>query len=113
MTGPDHYREAERLLAMAQGKAGWTGEPPEKVIGLAQVHATLAAAAGGATAWNAVLHPRSGDDPGTGHSTCRPSKPMPGDGQPSAKRYPGPRPTGRTLSGQRAHTPHIGPDVGQ
>ncbi|WP_367139779.1 MULTISPECIES: hypothetical protein [Streptomyces] len=44
MTGPEHYREAERLLQMSL-EAGW---PREEMVGLfaeAQVHATLALAA--------------------------------------------------------------------
>jgi hypothetical protein len=48
MNGPEHYREAERLLA-----AGTSGTPEDVLnrrIGRAQVHATLALAA--ATALN-------------------------------------------------------------
>jgi hypothetical protein len=47
MTGPEHYREAERLLnewgfSTARGA---TVAPPADVMALAQVHATLALAA--------------------------------------------------------------------
>ena len=53
MTGPEHYREAERLLV---------GQPTSAIIATAQVHATLALAAatgidGGffeVTAWDRV-----------------------------------------------------------
>lgn len=51
--GPDHYREAERLLVLADGL------PPEAAgdfLAAAQVHATLAlaaAVAGGGQAWSA------------------------------------------------------------
>ena len=41
MTGPEHYREAERLLAQVDdGAADW-----EPIVTAAQVHATLAIAA--------------------------------------------------------------------
>lgn len=46
-TGPEHYREAERLikgLTTATG-AVYVEDGNEQVIALAQVHATLAAAA--------------------------------------------------------------------
>jgi hypothetical protein len=50
MTGPEHYREAERLLA-AQAKSGRAGFPDDpRALAKAQVHATLALAA--ATALN-------------------------------------------------------------
>jgi hypothetical protein len=43
MTGPEHYQEAERLLAL---NAGERDDPSETVIiAAAQVHATLAHAA--------------------------------------------------------------------
>lgn len=51
MNGPDHYREAERLAELAalpEGvePVGWPhGLHDEDLIGLAQVHATLALAA--------------------------------------------------------------------
>lgn len=44
MTGPEHYRQAERFLAMAGDKIrGEVGEA--EVLAEAQVHATLALAA--------------------------------------------------------------------
>jgi ferric-dicitrate binding protein FerR (iron transport regulator) len=55
VTGPEHYREAEDLLALAgeQTMAAAAGDPtsgdprePERNIAAAQVHATLALAAG-------------------------------------------------------------------
>lgn len=55
MDGPSHYREAERLLASADGDVSenWpvmTGERKADVIATAQVHATLALAAATAAA---------------------------------------------------------------
>lgn len=53
MNGPDHYREAERLLAEAEDRlpygnlAGVTR--PEQLLAEAQVHATLALTAATAT----------------------------------------------------------------
>lgn len=48
MTGPEHYREAERLLAVANASTDTTfeGHNPEadRTIAEAQVHATLAKA---------------------------------------------------------------------
>ncbi|WP_275558588.1 hypothetical protein [Streptomyces sp. 5-6(2022)] len=44
MTGPEHYREAERLLAEADNIAEQGGDMGE-MIAAAQVHATLAQAA--------------------------------------------------------------------
>ncbi|NGO72981.1 hypothetical protein [Streptomyces boncukensis] len=62
MTGPDHYREAERLATMARCLT--RGSEPDPVAGAAvaaeaQVHATLALAA--ATAMQA---PVDGCEPG-------------------------------------------------
>ena len=50
MTGPEHYREAERLLLVAdrdvsENWAVTTGEQKADVLATAQVHATLALAA--------------------------------------------------------------------
>ncbi|MFF7829771.1 hypothetical protein ACFZCM_31600 [Streptomyces rochei] len=49
MTGPEHYREAERLLSVATSsdQTTYEGENPEadRTIAEAQVHATLALAA--------------------------------------------------------------------
>ncbi|MFE2353418.1 hypothetical protein [Streptomyces parvulus] len=49
MTGPEHYREAERLLELASSSKETTyeGDNPEadRDIAAAQVHATLALAA--------------------------------------------------------------------
>ncbi|MET8978509.1 hypothetical protein ABZX85_23115 [Streptomyces sp. NPDC004539] len=49
MTGPEHYHEAERLLAVAadSSETTYAGENPEadRTIAEAQVHATLALAA--------------------------------------------------------------------
>jgi hypothetical protein len=56
VTGPEHYREAERLLAGRMvpadpGMGGLTSAPPtDRELAAAQVHATLALAA--ATALN-------------------------------------------------------------
>jgi len=60
MNGPDHYREAERTLALArlataqQANATEPSEVVTMMLAAAQVHATLALAA--ATALNAPLH---------------------------------------------------------
>lgn len=52
MTGPEHYREAERLIAMARDEGGasggmysWHETQPAMVLADAQVHAILALAA--------------------------------------------------------------------
>ncbi|MFE9845831.1 hypothetical protein [Streptomyces goshikiensis] len=48
MTGPEHYREAERLLGLAtdnDGDFSVTGEFTAALVTGAQVHATLALAA--------------------------------------------------------------------
>lgn len=46
MTGPEHYLEAERLLAFADSPAGQVVEGQAAVVVVqAQVHATLALAA--------------------------------------------------------------------
>lgn len=50
MTGPEHYAEAERLLAQAdtyvsENMAHQTGEHKADMLAAAQVHATLALAA--------------------------------------------------------------------
>ncbi|MET8334427.1 hypothetical protein [Streptosporangium canum] len=53
MTGPENYREAEKLLDAAENTP--MGSDEERYyLGAAQVHATLALAA--ATALNAPLH---------------------------------------------------------
>jgi hypothetical protein len=51
VTGPEHYREAERLLIVAneQQSEDGPGRGSEETLADAQVHATLALAA--ATAW--------------------------------------------------------------
>lgn len=51
MTGTEHYREAERLLADAQHSEFITGPEIMAMLAAAQVHATLALA--GATAMTA------------------------------------------------------------
>jgi hypothetical protein len=45
MTGPDHYREAERLLGQVNIPYGPTAEEKTQLAIEAQVHATLALAA--------------------------------------------------------------------
>lgn len=76
MTGPEHYREAERVLAaIAPARARWDGDLTDVVdteaeqvlpfglwslnLAYAQVHATLALAA--ATGTRGVVEPGSGD----------------------------------------------------
>ena len=48
MTGQEHYREADRLMRLAQN-----GYKPEQTTAMAQVHATLALAAAADRAWAA------------------------------------------------------------
>jgi hypothetical protein len=62
MTGPEHYREAERLLteAATEGAEGTYFVRPES-LAAAQVHATLALTA--ATAMQAAV---DGSEPGMG-----------------------------------------------
>ena len=45
MTGPEHYREAERLLGALAGQDRGTFPQEDRVVAEAQVHATLALAA--------------------------------------------------------------------
>jgi hypothetical protein len=59
MTGPEHYREAERLTAIARAEGGasgglysWHETQPALILAEAQIHATLAVAA--ATALHSV-----------------------------------------------------------
>ncbi|MFD8687981.1 hypothetical protein [Streptomyces sp. NPDC059651] len=68
MTGPEHYREAERMMSAASYTHGPGGDPvhPEAAahhlaLALAQVHATLALTA--ATAMQASV---DGAEPGMG-----------------------------------------------
>ncbi len=55
MTGPEHYREAEELLAYAQDKTEYGSDIERYHLAAAQVHATLALAA--ATATSLADHP--------------------------------------------------------
>jgi hypothetical protein len=67
MTGPEHYAEAERLIALARsmpGRRELYGDSSQAQLALivpdAQVHATLAVAAAAAPtggAWDAVTKP--------------------------------------------------------
>ena len=45
MTGPEHYREAEKLLVLAARQSGSYTQAAEAARADAQVHATLALAA--------------------------------------------------------------------
>ena len=68
MTGPEHYREAERMIALVDdGAADW--EPPAASAG---VHAALALAA--ATVDVALMHPedRAAWDRATGRLEATP-----------------------------------------
>lgn len=70
MNGPQHYREAERLLAqvadvVSLNYSTQTGETKADVLAAAQAHATLALAAatvdaqrGGMDTWDNCPHPR-------------------------------------------------------
>ncbi|WP_445524762.1 hypothetical protein [Streptomyces cyslabdanicus] len=87
MTGPEHYREAERLLSAASYTHGPGGDPvhPEAAahhLAMAQVHATLAQVA--ALVSSQPLEVHSKDSSGFGeedwdewqesfHSTTKPS----------------------------------------
>lgn len=62
MTGPEHYREAERLLEQAAGLTATAYEGDE--LAAAQVHATLALAA--ATAYPAIQDYWGADDANAG-----------------------------------------------
>lgn len=53
MTGPKHYREAERVRSVAMAphladQEGFSGWPRSELLALAQLHATLAATAAAA-----------------------------------------------------------------
>lgn len=66
MNGPEHYREAERLLTQADSDVSenWpaqTGEHKADILAAAQVHATLAHAAAVIDAGNAVTWTSSSD----------------------------------------------------
>lgn len=68
MTGPEHYREAERLLEIVPynadlAAAGRAATPRDVLLALAQAHATLAAAAATATAAGLVEY-RNGQTAG-------------------------------------------------
>lgn len=66
MTGPEHYQEAERLVAII---SNWTTGDPSPLIAEAQVHATLALAA--ATAQAASLPQiRTACDPESEDGEC-------------------------------------------
>lgn len=65
MTGPEHYQEAEYLLAMSVeqraailAKDPTAGDPaePDRIVALAQVHATLALAAATALSGGPMAH---------------------------------------------------------
>ena len=65
MSGPKHYREAERLLALADERVSheWqyqSGEQKADVLAAAQVHATLALAAATIDSGRAVTTMRPG-----------------------------------------------------
>ncbi|MFI8104744.1 hypothetical protein [Streptomyces sp. NPDC086023] len=60
MTGPEHYREAEQLLALDEHLRENGGDPGD-ILHAAQVHATLALTA--ATAMQAAV---DGSEPGMG-----------------------------------------------
>lgn len=59
MTGPEHYREAERLAAQAEDYEGLPGNHHVQLGQIAQVHALLALAAATAMAGEHA-HPHSG-----------------------------------------------------
>ena len=62
MTGPAHYREAERLIRQANSiKDGFPGDEYAQTIAEAQVHATLATAAAFVDTM-AVMRPEERDE---------------------------------------------------
>jgi hypothetical protein len=77
MDGPEHYRLSEEIANEAAGKLNREGSDTSMVaalIALAQVHATLAAAAaaaGGSTGWREVFYPRPPASPGPGNREIR------------------------------------------
>ncbi len=102
MTGPDHYAEAERLLALAgrHSKGATYGQEWTPTLAAAQIHATLALAAATAVgtagpdsrAWADVAATKPGasepevpgaSDPGSGPVRRRPAPLFPPE--------PGPR----------------------
>lgn len=54
MTGPEHYKAAERLLAEAVDSVAG-GDPAPELLAAAQVHATLALTAATALCWHADM----------------------------------------------------------
>lgn len=68
MTGPEHYQEAERLVAgILEGRYDESERPGSEMLAIAQVHATLAQAA--ATALHGVTDQRQWFDAmGTRHT---------------------------------------------
>ena len=62
MTGPEHYREAERLIQNLTTDTGavYVEDGNEQVIALAQVHATLALVAAQAESWIDTTDDRTG-----------------------------------------------------
>ncbi|MFE9372306.1 hypothetical protein ACFYM2_21400 [Streptomyces sp. NPDC006711] len=72
MTGPEHYREAERLLAESQSIARPHDERPceaDRTIAEAQVHATLALAS--ATALQPSQYGMNRAEPKAWIAACR------------------------------------------
>ena len=61
MTGPEHYREAERLIRDADRVDGIIVMPNPQTLAAAQVHATLALAAA-VVDGPAVMRPEDRDD---------------------------------------------------
>ena len=65
MSGPQHYREAERLLAesMRPDSYDYPAERANRYIAAAQVHATLALAAANMPAGKLDVEVNAGPDP--------------------------------------------------
>lgn len=85
MTGPEHYREAERLVAMAHHWTYGDGGDPSVGAALAteaQVHATLALAAATAMAAPVDQEPDTGMPPADVKAWCEAAgvKPQPKGG---------------------------------
>lgn len=61
MTGPEHYRRAEALLAGRNNGGANGARSSEEAIALAQVHATLALVAAQAEPWLGDVDDRTGN----------------------------------------------------
>ena len=103
MTGPDHYAEAERLLALTERHSTGATYGPEwaLTIAAAQVHATLAHAAATALGTAGPDSRAWADVAATKLSASMPAPPMPA-ARSLAPHRGGPRPSSRRRRSRRA-----------